>query len=108
MNCCGLFCLEPELEEGEVKYCPDCGMVLDPFLTYCPACGTLVKVRQAQTESPVLMLTRCAVVLADGFSFVSIFVNLIEGMIVFDWLITPHIVICTEKPTLRSWLASSF
>lgn len=80
MNCLRVVCLEPELEDGEVKYCPDCGMLLDPFLTYCPKCGTLAQVRQAQTESPRLMFGRYAVSFAGGFSFMSIFVNFLAAV----------------------------
>ena len=75
MNSLRVVCLEPELEDGEVKYCPDCAMVLDPFLTYCPMCGTLARVRQAHTEAARLMLGRYTVLTAGVFSLLSIFLN---------------------------------
>lgn len=80
MNCLRVVSLEPELEDGEVKFCPDCGMLLDPFMTYCPKCGILAHVRQTQAEAPRLMFGRYAVLLAGGFSFLSIFVNFLAAV----------------------------
>lgn len=60
-------------------------MLLDPLLTYCPNCGTLARVRQTQTEPPHLMLSRFAVGLAGGFSFVGIFANFLEVGLAMTW-----------------------
>jgi hypothetical protein len=79
--------LEPELEEGEVKYCPDCGAIIDPCETYCPNCGVLAQVRQTQPESLLLIFSRCAVAVAGIFSLLSIIVNFMVVLESSSWVL---------------------
>ncbi len=74
-----------------MKYCPDCGMIIDPYLTYCPDCGVLAQVRQTQPESLQVILGRCAVAGAGIFSLLSIFVNFMVVMESFSWVLFDEI-----------------
>ncbi len=79
--------MEPELEEGEVKYCPDCGTIIDPCETYCPNCGVLAQVRQTQPEHLLLVFSRCAVAVAGIFSLLSIIVNFMVVLESSSWVL---------------------
>jgi hypothetical protein len=71
--------LQEELEEGEEKFCPDCGRTLPADVTYCPVCGVLAEIRQIQPETVKSRLLR----VGRAMVFIAGLIGLISGVLNF-------------------------